>query len=97
MNNFRVGQKVVCVRNVLTLNSEVHLPAGPRVFTVIGTGQGRNYKGVLSPGIELKEVQPVEQCTMFDAAFFRPVVEPSTDTGMAILRKLLELTEELVQ
>lgn len=86
---FRVGQKVVCVdAGPSTVDGVVMLSKGA-VYTI--TGFDTSGKG----GLLLSEVPHHRfYCNGTPAGWwhwrFRPVTERKTDTGMAILREILE-------
>lgn len=87
---FRVGQKVVCV------SARVCVTPGPEpVFGSTYTIREieTDYKGDL--GLRLQEIQkPISHHHNKEYGFyafrFRPLIEKSTDTGMAILREILD-------
>ncbi len=88
-NNFRVGQKVVCISK--DEEWALYDASGTRLGTRrVGYGQVFTCTGFCDewsvPAITL-EGFPREA---FHAAFFRPAVERGTDTGMAILTKILK-------
>lgn len=93
---FYPGQKVVCV------DATWRVPDGPlvegRVYTVDGvTSQPSIYCGASkSAGFSLRLVEVPRwrghdyRSDRFDASRFRPLTERSTETGMAILRKIAD-------
>lgn len=106
--NFQVGQKVVCVSvdggppDGYHVLQRVILPEVGKVYTVreIMVGKVGN-----APCVTLHEIpaQSVEVLVgrslrvgniIFHASIFRPVVEPGTETGMSILRELLNTQDK---
>lgn len=82
--NFRIGQKVVCVDDKPRYYETCSLVEG-NVYTVLGAR-------VFSPtcvAIWVAEAKSISR-NGFYADRFRPVVERRTDTGMAILTKILD-------
>lgn len=101
--NFRVGQKVVCVndnngpgvgsicRGHRVVSMTCKLENGV-IYTVRSLGTCWQDG---SPGIRLHEIaRPIASITGEELCFFahrfRPVIEKSTDTGMAVLREILD-------
>lgn len=82
---FRIGQKVVCVDaspcpfwGALPLKNN-------QIYTVV---HAEAYGSIQA--IELAEVNSPHDTNQYRACRFRPVVEQSTDTGMAVLREILD-------
>lgn len=94
---FRVGQKVVCVksRRYGGTGAEI-MPVKGNVYTVRGIDLNRPGCNC-EVGLWLEEITNppmdyrggIEECS-FDATRFRPLVEKKTETGMAILREILD-------
>lgn len=80
--NFRVGQKVVCVLEPLMCNPK-HLKKG-EVYTISKAGLISPSTG--EPLVALKE----HGDQGYFARRFRPLVERKTDTGIAILKSILD-------
>lgn len=94
--NFNVGQKVVCVDdgwNEVTTTYEIQCPTKGAVYTVRALTVGWPEFGSV-PALLLDEVRnPKDPCfasgeVAFGRRRFRPAVERSTETGMAVLRKI---------
>lgn len=95
---FRIGQKVVCVNDTPARISGI--PNGlvkGTVYTVVATGLTNPIDPQKLPCIQVLELpspHPLDRgYQILWAHRFRPVVERKTDTGMAILRKLLTDTK----
>lgn len=98
MSNFHVGQKVVCIkREPWPTEPEEIAPAFGMVYTIRGFDPPRhccNFTSlflveITNPALDYG--QPWGLCEVsFNADCFRPVVERKTDTGMAILTKILD-------
>lgn len=92
--NFRVGQKVVCVE---TKYREEFLSEGA-VYTiadVIGRRLAHSFDGAgYFTALVLDEVENING---FDARRFRPAIERGTESGMSILRNLLNKTDKPVE
>lgn len=100
---FRIGQKVVCVDGKFIdprwYRSDIR-PCTGQVYTVRGFASEEYLKASddqASPKIYLEEIVNPEVKWGFglaELAFpmcrFRPVIENSTDTGMAVLREILD-------
>jgi deoxyribodipyrimidine photolyase-like uncharacterized protein len=86
--NFRVGQRVVCVDAKPRFYSTCHLIEGA-IYTIVGFRE-------FSPRWRAAWVAEVQSQSKngFFADRFRPVVERKTDTGMAILTKILDDVRE---
>lgn len=89
---FRVGQKVVCVGALSPTFYGEKVPEVGKVYTIRNVRKFEN--GI---GLHLREIansvhryQDGTYEAFFHKEFFRPVVEKSTDTGMAILREILD-------
>lgn len=91
--SFYVGQKVVCVDdsspplNVLN-GCKIPVKSG-KIYTIKAAYYG--YKS--TPVVDLCEVPHCPHCgapSAFQALRFRPLQERSTETGMAILRKVAD-------
>jgi hypothetical protein len=88
--NFRVGQKIVCIDDGLHPEAPYHTVGKPMltkgaIYTMAGSaGRLSNYGRV--PCILLKEFNWPKG---YRVTRFRPVVARSTETGMAMLRPLL--------
>jgi len=101
---FRVGQKVACINDRMNHGGQrpsgYNYPIEGTVYTIrdifadefgrelvrlceVKNGQENTRLGFIEPG--------------FDASHFRPVVSRKTDTGMAILKKLLQPKPERVE
>lgn len=95
--NFRIGQKVVCVKRgqwSVVLYGET-VPEFGKIYTVRGFDPYLDAGG--SAGIFLEEiVNPPHQYrnaygeASFCVTKFRPVIERKTEVGMAILREILD-------
>lgn len=92
---FRVGQKVVCVDDSAELGKRLiinpALSAGWKndlkrgeVYTFLSYAKHPNSNHPALHVAEINRVWPFAACR------FRPVVEKSTDAGMAILREILD-------
>lgn len=92
---FRVGQKVVCISDDWEFRARAYantLPQAKAVYTVreildLPTGCGLTLE-------EIRDLvrwpdKPASEAAWTSRAF-RPLIDKSTDTGMAILRKLLD-------
>jgi len=103
MTMFRIGQKVVCVRN-FPVGQEVRYSTGAR-SNKIQIGSVYTIREVDTRAVHLhgvacvrlvEVVNDVQQTTVgpwergYPATSFRPVVERGSETGMAILREILE-------
>ena len=87
MSNFRVGEKVVCVDA-----DENWFLTQDAIYTIVGILPG-NFRQC--DGLHLAEIAHPSGLAFY-ASRFRPIVERKTDTGMAILQKLLQpKTEEV--
>ena len=92
--NFHVGQKVVCIRSGWTnLREGETAPEKGQVLTIRGIGlfpEGAAllFEEIHNPTCALYKANPKE--AFFIATKFRPVVERKTETGMAILREILD-------
>ena len=92
---FRVGQKVVCVDD--SVSGRTGLPTG-LVKGAIYTVRGFSWHPTVSPpyGVLIEEISFPDHRTSvgdeagFHHARFRPVQERKTETGMAILREILD-------
>jgi len=84
---FRVGQKVVCIDDAPDAQRRWVFVRGVlkagRTYTCAGPGS-KTYHDV--PTIVLEEVE--NDLRAFRASRFRPAIERSTQTGMAILKKI---------
>lgn len=86
---FRVGQKVVLINNTPDRGYRIYPEDRPffikgDIFTISEVGlRGSGYHD--EPCLRLKELR-----WKYRQSRFRPVVEKSTETGMAILRKILK-------
>ena len=78
--NFRVGQKVVCV----DAGGWVQRLSNGKTYTVTAIGEAfnRNWVGLYET--------PGKHDLQWESRRFRPLIEKSTDTGMAILREILD-------
>lgn len=93
---FFVGQKVVCLETPMDLQYLrycVNLPQENQVYTVrgfdhVGDDEGIWLSEIVNPVTKWINAEPCEQA--FHVTYFRPLVEKSTDTGMAILREILD-------
>src|SRR3954462_11806790 len=91
---FRVGQKVVCVNPKILVHPDKSSPA--LVLNGIYTIRQLGIFPDGQPGMTLNEIHGLPfpgNCFgewAFHTTRFRPVIERKTDTGMAILRKLLD-------
>ena len=95
---FRIGQKVVCVDDVPRAgfdgwHPDCDIPQKGSVYTVREIGL--TVYG--DPGLKLEEIRCCVRSsgnehvdTFYFAQRFRPVVERKTETGMAILREILD-------
>lgn len=94
MNNFRVGQKVVCINS-----SRCDRLTDGLIYTVSKVWNWPSFSHLdgetVMSGINLVEVEAEHDA--FDARRFRPVVEPGTETGMSILRELLNTQDKPVE
>lgn len=101
---FHIGQKVVCVDDSFESGEwdvgRPNLPRANTVYTVRATFIETWSGCAPSPALLLEEVinpvigwsvgLPTHREIGFSSHRFRPVVEKSTDTGMAILKEILE-------
>lgn len=91
--NFRIGQKVVCIDGDWILREGTVAPREGETYTVRdklfeGTCPSLRFVEIVNQPISYSNTPgPIEPA--FDAECFRPVVERKTDTGMAILTKIL--------
>lgn len=91
---FRIGQKVVCVRRVGERHKLTAWPEIEGIYTIraVRTNVIRPAHGVALLLSEIKN--PIDPAWDLEPGFysnlFRPIVEKSTDTGMAILKEILE-------
>lgn len=94
MSNFRVGQKVVCINATgSAVLRKGHIYTVWETFGfVLPTGLG-----VEDTGISLVEIEPQTSHYGFAASRFRPAVEPGTETGMSILRELLNKADKPIE
>lgn len=111
MNNFRVGQKVVCIEmdRLYPHGVEpVDEPIQPVVGTIYTVRQVLLGKIGEVPCIKVDEIpdhriqvlvngELLIGDVVFDAAGFRPVVERGTDAGMSILREILNKADQPVR
>ena len=89
--SFHVGQKVVCV-------DDCHLGYGRRVPDLDWIVKGEIYTVSCTPflngwgnfAIHLTERPNKRAKTGFHISRFRPVIERKTETGMAILREIID-------
>lgn len=102
---FRVGQKIACVNDefygllaqiAASVDIHISLPSKGGVYTVREITNGFHPDGrisvrlqeIINPPIDFYDGTPPEE-PFFSGFRFRPLIERKTDTGMAILRKLL--------
>lgn len=95
---FRVGMKVTCIDDVFWSGRDprCNYPVKGDIYTIRSFDHNR--PGCESPvGLRLEEIiNPIlpypggDDETSFPPWRFRPLIERKTDTGMAILRKLLD-------
>lgn len=94
--NFRVGQKVVCIKG--EDNAENWCPKTGGVYSVRSVFVWGD-----KPFIRLEEYSSEVRCRGpwgeggWDATRFRPLVERGTEKGMSILRELLNKTDKPVE
>lgn len=97
---FRVGQKVVYIDDHDDQSWEGRRPNHVRekeIYTIRWCGE-YNFENGPSPAVYLSEVKNPKSrwfdgsCSepAFGAERFRPLIEKSTDTGMAVLREILD-------
>lgn len=93
---FRIGQKVVCVNEEPIAGQrgskwDAKLKAGA-VYVIRWAGTYQNNVFGPSKCVRLQGIvrDYADGDTPYCASRFRPVVEKSTDTGMAILKEILE-------
>lgn len=93
---FRVGQKVVCVDDSgwESWRASWLLPVTGTTYTIRSIGHAYTNE-TQEPCIRLEELRNREaqvpgQEPNFRASRFRPLVERKTETGMAILREILD-------
>lgn len=93
MNSFRVGMKVVCVER-----EQDPFPPNP-VYGVVYTVSwvGSFDAGVVIDLVELPSPATTIVGRGYFADCFRPAVEPGTETGMSILRELLNTQDQPVR
>jgi len=103
---FRIGQKVVCVglkgKPGIDWASwlsywKVALPKRGSVYVVRDTRDGGERQlirlvEIINPIVEWIDSPPTEP--WFWSIGFRPLIERSTDTGMAMLKEILERSRE---
>lgn len=90
---FRVGQKVMCVDADCMDNILEGIPARiveGAIYSVTWCGQWKGKTCVRLAGIIRNREEPHYKNWPFAAYRFRPIVEKSTDAGMAILREILD-------
>ena len=85
-NNFRVGQRVVCINDDWhdEFRRETSGPNRGSVNTIAEIGYHPDWPYLVLLGLNGWSDPPY-----YSAAHFRPAVERGTEAGMAILRKLL--------
>ena len=95
---FRIGQKVVCVNaerarlrgvSPALIGAEAHLVVGA-TYHIRAVDLTHPNDPELLPCVLLEEFKNGHQDAPVWAHRFRPIVEKKTDTGMAILREILE-------
>jgi len=103
---FRVGMKVVCIYagrwDAVSAYGDEIWPVKDQVYTIRSI---QDYPSHGLTGLRLAEIRnPVRNYPpngLMEPSFlsdrFRPVVDRKTDTGMAILKKILENHEEKVR
>lgn len=91
--NFRVGQKVVCVSDDWEEEYPGTLVRKGDILTISRMLLCDEGKTVLLEFVEAFSPETDEWSAGYDAAAFRPLVERKTDTGMAILKSILEDAE----
>ena len=92
-NNFRVGQKVVCVDDTPSLGypcwpDEWPRPSRGKIYTVAEVGLVNSVDPTLAPCIHLKELRRPEP---FWASRFRPAVDKPA--SIEVFRKMLVPSE----
>lgn len=95
--NFHVGQKVVCIdapgpKNDFERRLMIFAQKGA-VYTIrsmlpAGDEIGLRFFEIRNPEVFCFDVQQVLE-PAFRASLFRPLIERSTETGMAVLRQIL--------
>lgn len=97
--NFNIGQKVVCVDDKLRYPAGMQFARSDGSVGISDGDMGglrrnaiytvaRIHAGKVGVDIELDEISRGPTDRGFCATRFRPLIERSTDTGMAILRKI---------
>lgn len=88
---FRIGQRVVCVDDGTPFPTVSSPLTKGNVYTVRATDDRPHSKG---QAIALAEIRVEASAPLLTGFFyssrFRPVIERKTDTGMAILREILD-------
>lgn len=93
---FRVGQKVVLIKDVWKDHLWMLIPNRP-ILGVTYTVRSCGISSSSGPRLLLEEISNPDgpwRCSIKEGSFpeqrFRPLIEKSTDTGMAILREILD-------
>lgn len=89
---FKLGQKVVCIKNDMWVTSSSGTPSeGPKygdVLTIDGFSVQGEWVGLRF--VEFKRFTSKGEEYSYNYTRFRPLDEKRTDTGMAILRGILD-------
>lgn len=87
---FRVGQKVVCVDASPGRHTFIRYLKRGAIYTIRGIDTESGQYGVWLQEVILPVIAPWKLEMSFMPTRFRPIVEKSTDTGMAVLREILD-------
>ena len=89
---FHLGQKIVCVGQITPTHYQETLPVVGQTYVVRDL-----FENGIGKGVRLNEILNKENLYtdgLMEAAFnikkFRPVIEKSTDAGMAVLNEILK-------
>jgi len=81
MSNFKVGQKVVCIRETISKNIKLN-----EIYTITGLFDD-------STGVTLKEVNPSPGYHVFYSSYFRPLDHAFADEVEAMIKEQVKQGE----